>query len=389
MTDYEAMRAVLHSQGMDYKAAGTFVKKLKEDEESFVVSSEKKEWALKHGFFPGRMELYRLNISNFDSYLSDYRYFMLHPINHHFRIWINDKLTLKYMLNNDRFMDIMPEYYAYVENNGCFTYLMDCPEEIKKDEGFLWNLLKEKKDLVLKPNSSASGGDGFIRLEINNGNVYENKKIINRERVNQIRDSIRNYVITEYIHQHEDMAEIWPQSECTLRVIMCKNVKKAFYADYWSCLVSFARFGTAASGGTSNLTAGGVGVGFDFETGRYYDTCLRYKQYCRDGEWMLKEHPDSKAQWKGLAIPHWNIVRDRIIDLCQYVSSLSYLGLDIVITSDGLKLLEINSLPALDYAQVISGPALRKEELRDFFINKGIFNVDESKLYEAYIQCQI
>ncbi len=59
MTDYEAMRALLHSQGMDYKAAGTFVKKLKEDEESFVVSSEKKEWALKHGFFPGRIELYR------------------------------------------------------------------------------------------------------------------------------------------------------------------------------------------------------------------------------------------------------------------------------------------------------------------------------------------
>lgn len=388
MTDYEELRDLLHNQGMDYKVSGTFVQKLKEDEENFIIPEERKKWALQHGFFPGRTELYQLNMTNYMDYLSDYQYFMMHPYNHHFRIWINDKLTLKYILNNDQFKDIMPEYYAYVENNGLYTYLMDCPSEIEKNEDFLWNLLNAKKNLVLKPNSSASGGFGFIRLEKKGDGIFENNEEINEERFAQIRDSIRNYVITEYVYQHEDMAQIWPQSECTLRIIMCKNRKTTFEEDRWSCLVSFARFGTSISGSTSNLVAGGVGIGFDFDTGLYNDKCLRYKKFCADGVWNLSEHPDSKVKWQGLGIPHWQRIKRRIDDLCQYISSLSYLGLDIVVTQDGMKMLEINTLPALDYAQVISGPALRKQELKDFFIDKGLNTIDQGAFFKAYNQCQ-
>lgn len=388
MTDYEKLRSVLHKQGMDYKAAGTFVQKLKEDEENFSIKEEKKIWALKNGYFPGRVELYNLDNENKKMYLPDYHYFMLHPLNHHFRIWINDKLTLKYILNNESFKNIMPEYYAYVENDGTYTYLMDCPQGIAKDERFLWNLLEEKKNLVLKPNSSASGGYGFIRLEKRDTEVYENNTKIDRERFYNIRDSIRNYVITEYVYQHTDMAHIWPQSECTLRVIMCKEPKKQFEEDRWNCLVSFARFGTSISGGTSNLVAGGVGIGFDYETGIYNDTCLRYKKFCKDGKWILNEHPDSKVKWKGLGIPHWECIKKKISELCQYISSLSYLGLDIVVTENDMKLLEINTLPALDYAQVISGPAMRNKELRSFFESKGFDEINGENLLDAYLQCQ-
>lgn len=388
MTDYEKLRSILHKQGMDYKAAGTFVQKLEEDEENFSIPQEKKIWALRYGFFPGRVELYNLNNGNREKYLPDYHYFMLHPLNHHFKIWINDKLTLKYILNNDNFKSIMPAYYAYVENDGSYTYLMDCPQEIAKDDVFLWNLLEYKRNLVLKPNSSASGGFGFIRLEKRGAEVYENNIKIDGERFNNIRDSIRNYVITEYVYQHTDMAYIWPQSECTLRVIMCKKPKKRFDEDRWTCLVSFARFGTSISGGTSNLVAGGVGIGFDYETGLYSDTCLRYKKFCEDGAWRLYEHPDSKVKWQGLRIPHWDLIKKKISELCQYISSLSYLGLDIVVTQEDMKILEINTLPALDYAQVISGPAMRNKELRAFFESKGINDFNGKDLLDAYLQSQ-
>ena len=116
---------------------------------------------------------------------------------------------------------------------------MDCPSTIGKDEDFLWNLLNIKKTLVLKPNSSASGGFGFIKLEKRTNGIFENNEEIGKERLNQIRDSIRNYVITEYVYQHEEMARIWPQSECTLRVIMCKNPKEQFEEDRWNCLISW------------------------------------------------------------------------------------------------------------------------------------------------------
>jgi hypothetical protein len=137
---------------MDYKWASMFVKKLKDDENEFVADEKTKEWALKKGFYPGRVEMYGLTDENYHYYLPDYSYFMVHPLNHHFRKWL-DKLTLKYVLNSGNCESCMPEYYLYVENNGNYTYLMDLPSDIRKDENFILNLLQNKKILAVKPNS--------------------------------------------------------------------------------------------------------------------------------------------------------------------------------------------------------------------------------------------
>jgi len=282
MTNYEKLLEKIREMGMDYRWAGMFVKKLRDDENAFpVADDEKKKWALERGFYPGRIELYGLTEENYRDYVPDFQYFMLHPMNNHFLKWL-DKTTLKYVLNSNGCEDTMPEYYVYVENEQCggrFTYLMDCPEDIEKNEDFLLNLLKAKRTLAMKPNSGTSGGLGFIKLELRGDVIYENNKPIDMTRFVEIRDTMRNYIITEYAHQHQELAKVWPDSECTLRVIMVKDPSDNVYAPTtWSCAVSYARFGTAKNGGASNLSSGGVGVGFDFETGKYNDFCLRYKR---------------------------------------------------------------------------------------------------------------
>ena len=67
---------------------------------------------------------------------------------------------------------------------------------------------------------------------------------------------------------------------------------------------------------------------------------------------------------------------------------MDYLGLDIIITEDGMKLCEINSHPAIDYEQIMCGPVLKREKIRTFFEHKGLFNYDGKALYEAYMRCQ-
>ena len=390
MTNYEKMLEEIRGLGMEPKWSKMFVKKLSDDEKDFPMTDEQKQWAMERGFFPGRIELYGLNESNYRDYVPDYYYFMLHPMNHHFRIWVNDKLTLKYVLNSSECRDAMPEYYLYVENDGSYTYLMDCPDIIAKDQNFLWNLLHEKKMLAMKPNSGTSGGLGFIKLEINEeGVLLENNHPIDMSRFETIEASMRNYVVTEYVHQHKELARIWPDSECTLRVIMCKDVKEDSHAPaHWSCVASFARFGSSLNGGASNLSAGGVGVGFDYESGQYNSRAVRYRRFCPDGNWRISKHPDTHAEWAGSSIPHWPEVREKIEQICQYISSLSYIGLDIIITNEGMKLCEINTHPALDYAQVISGPALRHANQRDFFVSKGLYRFDGRDFYQAYLKCQ-
>ena len=392
MTNYDALVERMRALGMDHRWSQMFVKKLRDDENAFPVEDEaKKRWALERGFYPGRIELYNLTEENYMDYVPDFQYFMLHPMNNHFLKWL-DKTTLKYVLNSNGCESVMPKYYVYVENDLCggrFTYLMDCPADIPKDKDFLWNLLKREKILAMKPNSGTSGGLGFIKLELREDGLYENNKPINMERFEEIQNTMRNYIITEYANQHKDLAAVWPSSECTLRVIMCKNAAEDRYAaTTWSCAVSYARFGTSANGGASNLSSGGVGVGFDFATGKYKDFCIRYKRYTPDGVWMLDKHPDTKAEWRTMGLPNWSYVRQKIDDLCQHVSSLDYLGLDIIITEDGMKLCEINSHPAIDYEQVMCGPVLANPSVKAFFERKGLRKFDGRAFYEAYMECQ-
>ncbi len=388
MTNYEVLLEKIRESGMDYRWSRMFVKKLADDEKAFPVSKEEAEFALKNGFYPGRVVLYGLNQDNCKDYLPDYNYFMLHPMNNHFLKWL-DKTTLKYVLNSNGCEDTMPEYYAYVENDGSFTYLMDNPECIEKNSEYLLNLLKYKGILAMKPNSGTSGGLGFIKLEIRGEDIYENNKLIDMSRFKEIRDSMRNYIITEYAHQHPELAKVWPDSECTLRVIMAKNPKKDRYEQAtWSCVVSFARFGTSTNGGASNLSSGGIGVGFDFETGRYYDFALRYKRFCPDGKWYIKCHPDTGIVFGDSRLPNWEYVKKRIGDICNHMSSLDYMGLDIIITENGMKLCEINSHPALDYAQVMCGPAMKKPKIKEFFEHKGLYNFDSEVFYRAYVESQ-
>lgn len=391
-TNYDKLLEKIRETGMDYKWSRMFVKKLRDDEVAFPVSDEeKKKWALERGFYPGRIELYGLTDKNYMNYMPDYQYFMLHPINNHFLKWL-DKTTLKYVLNSNGCEDAMPEYYVYVENEQCggrFTYLMDCPEDIPKDKNFLLNLLRRKKILAMKPNSGTSGGLGFIKLEMRNDGIYENNRLIDEIRFEEIRDTMKNYIITEYCHQHHDLARIWPDSECTLRVIMCKDPTDDKYASTtWSCAVCYARFGTSINGGASNLSSGGVGIGFDFKTGKYNDYCIRYKRFTRDGIWMLNKHPDTKEEWRERVLPNWAFVRRQIDMICRHISSLDYLGLDIIITENGMKLCEINSHPAMDYEQVMCGPTLSHPKIKAFFEQKGLRQFDSREFYRAYVESQ-
>ena len=390
MTNYDKLQEILIKKGMDKKWSRMFVKKLSDDEKAFSVDEESKKWALERGFFPGRVLLYGLNQENYSDYLPDYNYFMIHPINHHFRIWVNDKLTLKYVLNSNGCEDTMPEYYLYVENNGNYTYLMDCPEDIKKDENFVLNLLKKKGVLAIKPNSGTSGGLGFIKLELRGEEIYSNNKKIPLEELKQIISSFKNTIVTQYVRQHSELAKVWPDSECTLRVIMAKIPGDNPYAQSeWECLISFARFGASISGGTSNLSSGGVGVGFDFETGKYKDVGIRYKRFCQDGDYKCDKHPDTGVIWRNSVLPNWDKVKQKICQVCRQISSLDYLGLDLIITEDGFKFCEINTHPASDYAQVLCAPVLRKSKAVRFFKNKGLFGIDSREFYSAYLESQI
>src|SRR5690625_4751802 len=78
------------------------------------VSFNKKIWSYKRGFFSGNIERYGLNEENYRDYMPDFEYYKLHPINGKYGKWIDDKMTVKYILRP--FNEFLPEYYYLLEN---------------------------------------------------------------------------------------------------------------------------------------------------------------------------------------------------------------------------------------------------------------------------------
>ena len=59
-----------------------------------------------------------------------------------------------------------------------------------------------------------------------------------------------------------------------------------------------------------------------------------------------------------------------IYDIVDYFSTLEYFGFDVIITDEGFKVCEINSLPGLDIEQIMFGPILDNEAARSYFTHK-------------------
>lgn len=367
----------LREGGADSKWAPRFSKSIARSWDSSPLPIETKKWAIRKGFKPESVYLYDLNEENYMHYLSDFDYMCLHPLNNHFAFWINDKITLKYLfgkplcINKERGedADLMPEYYLYIENDGHYSYLMDSPEGIRHDENYLFHLLQNKGTLALKP-SNGGGGFGFVKLSYAGSQIVWNDESITEEILKQRAKELNGYIVTEFTSQHPELDEVWNKSVCTLRINIVKNIPEDYGGGEHHVIAAYARFGTEMSDGACNMHAGGVAIAFDINTGDYGDCFFRYSGFEKNTKTLYDCHPDTQVSLKGRKLPYWEQVRDSVYAVARHLSSLDYMGIDMVITDKGVKMLEINSLPAASTPQVLCGPYMDNPYAAQFFKEK-------------------
>lgn len=360
--DFSKLETELLEAGMARVRVREMQKQIKQDLIDWPeLYEENGKWSyyVKLGFIPGHAEIFGsdFNEETIPYFYSDFDYFMAHPLNNHFVIWINDKLTLKYMLNSEEMKQYVPKYYLYVENDGAYTYLMDSPLDLPQDQNYIFELLKREKKLALKPNHGA-GGVGFICLEYRDGTVIQNGVAISKEELSQLIQRLNGYVITEYVQQSSELDKVFNGSASAFRIILYKKVKfqKEDKPEY-DCLLAYARFGSRKSGSTCNVSHGGLSVRINWNTGKYEGKFRGRKQYWGDalGQCEYDCHPDTGAILDGRKIPHWEVIKDGLLKICDYLSSLDYFGMDVIVTEEGFKLCEINSAPSVGMGQFDSG----------------------------------
>ena len=298
------------------------------------------------GFLVGDWLTMGITESNYKKYLSSKQYYSLHPYNGRYSDWIDDKLTLKYILHGTELSEHMPDYYFLIRGDGVIHALMDCPfiKDTYSAED-IFDLLAAKRELAIKK-IKGSLGIGFYKAEyLYDGTILLNNKPVDRNTFIQIlKETEGGYVVTEYLHPHKDLAKFSENTANTIRYIACRVDGQLQY------FKGYVRFGTKQSGAVENFNAGGVLCSLDqngiFKEG-YILSDIKKKSIK-----IIKTMPDTNIPLCG-KIPHWDEIEFVVKKTDHLFPMLDYLGFDFVVTADEkVNILEINSLTSFEGLQI-------------------------------------
>lgn len=306
------------------------------------IPLSRKLWAYRHGFLSYRLAQYGITKDNYKNYISDFEYKWLRHIDNYYKVWFEDKVTIKYVAS--KYNKFFPKYYYFIslkQGQNAIIPLMDCPKNYNNTYDDIFNLVKKEKDIALK-RDKGSHGEGFYRLSYRNSKFYLNLEETTKEEVIKIlSDKNNEYLVTEYIKQHDVLNEIYDGSVNTIRIIVYKKDGKTPTIGN-----AYMRFGSQKTGTVDNIGAGGIFVNLDEETGYFHDALI-----ITDDRQIVPcpVHPDSKKPIEGY-IPNWDQILKDILEIANHLEQIEYFGFDIAITDKGMKFPEINRYP--DYMKI-------------------------------------
>ena len=279
--------------------------------------------------------------ANRKEYLCTRDYCSLHPFNGSYSAWIDDKLTLKYILHGTEAGKYMPDYYFELMEDGRIVRLMDVNEVYDSTVEGIAKLLRDKGLLAFKL-VKASLGVGFYRAEYKDGKYWLNEDGMDLQSfLNKLKE-LKSYLVTEYLLPHPEIAKLCEKSVGCLRYIVGRGLNGNIVDIY-----SFMRFGTKRSKFVENYNSGGVLAIINdgkYQGGNVLDENTQKNK-------SISKHPDTGLTLQGV-IPHWNEIKNAAHIVAEVMPQMSYMGIDFCVTNeDKVKIIEVNSLSSLDSIQ--------------------------------------
>lgn len=374
----------LLEDGFSNKFASYYLDLAKKEYDNPAYSSDFVKWSHSNGFLAECAAAYGLTDNTIGSYLSDYDYYKIWPVNSWTRIWINDKLTLKYMLANSEYSSFMPKYYYYSTNTG-LKKLIDAPHKDRTAgiEDFI-SVLQEVEVFACKP-CNGTTSLGFVRLSYQSGRFYVNDVEVKKEDIQQFVLCHPNYVFTEYLRPSKQFARFSDHIH-TLRIVTLNED-----GNNPQIIGGYLRIPNKMSGeanyiiiGKDNLDRFNVVVNVDFSTGGFGPAKLTYA----DQTVITDRHPDNNELLHG-SISNYEELKELVLGIARRFCTIELMGFDVGITDNGFKCMEINSHPGIKYMQIFD-PLLDNEYLRIYFQRKldsiNSLSYDEKKKRNAIIR---
>lgn len=348
-------RKRIEATGFNYRAYEAWIRDLNDDCKNKLTTKEGKSWAHERGFYSYRIKQFDLNEENLDDYLPDFTYKWLRNINCKYRKWIGDKMLIRYILND--FVEYLPKlYYSLIKYDGQLRInkKQDLPIGYKGDFNGIINLLENEKKLVMKP-IVGSRGIGFYRMQFIKGEFFLNDINYSKKEMFKIINNLDgDYVITEYVNQCSFLTRIYPETVSTVRLMVINRDGKLP-----KIMDAYIRIGCVKSGFTDNISRGGLVAKVDIDTGELLEPESFNNYIYKD----CKTHPDTGIRIEG-KLPNWKTNIKLLLKMIKHLSPIEYMGVDMAITEEGFKILEINRHQDLHRYQNYS------DEVHHFFMEK-------------------
>ena len=360
---------LLLKDGFSKKFATYYLGLAQKEYDNPAYSRDFVQWSHAHGFLAESASAYGLTEANVANYLSDYDFYKIWPLNSWTRIWINDKLTLKYMLANTLYTDFMPKYYYYSTTNG-LRKLIDAPnqdaaasvEEFKR-------VLSSVGELACKP-CNGTTSLGFFRMSYDGGRFFVNEDELKEEDFEQFLRQYPNYVFTEYLKPSMQFS-VYSHHIHTLRIVTVNES-----GNDPAIIGGYLRIPNKMSGeanyiiiGKDNLEKFNVVVDVNFNTRGFGPAKLTYANRAV----VTELHPDNGIPLLG-KIENYTVLKETVLGIARRFSTIEFMGFDIGVTDKGFKCMEINSHPGIKYMQIFR-PLFLEQFTQDYF-SKKISRID-------------
>lgn len=333
------------------------------------------EWSHAHGFLALNSYAYHLSEQTLDDYVNDYNYQRVWPLNSWQRIWINDKMTFKYMFNGTELDKYTPDTYFYSDAKRGILPLTE-GGRVGSMDAFLGKL-REVGEYAVKP---CNGGrsEGFHKLGYKDGIYLVDNKPSTQEGVVEFVEANPNMIFTEFLHPSEQTAKISPViNNLRLLVFNPTGTNPQVGATYFRFAMDVHDDDSKANYVyPSDPDKGNYNVWFDWKTGYFGKGAMIY------GNRVIETDisPDTGGKAEGI-LEGWETVVDVVLQMSDRLNALEYMGFDVCLTDKGPKIIEINSHSGCKYIQYFQ-PFNKSDITKDYFDRKLY---DLSQLSESEI----
>lgn len=336
-----------------YKELRIYYNKILGVKGSYQISLSKRINMNFKGFIADQYVRYSLSDNNIGDYISEVERWKTRRINGRYNLVADDRLVFSEIF--EKYVNV-PENVAWIKDGIIYNFVGGC----FSDNDF-FRLLHKQQKLVVKPTHGSGGGNGVHVIKKVNDNTYIDERLINKDKLLGNIRKLDDYIIIEFVDQHEYSNNIFNKTTNTIRIITVINPQNgtAFITD------AVHRIGLEASIPVDNASKGALVARIDINTGiigkakTYFNTTI------------LKNHPNTGALIEGVQIPFWETVKNQIIEVAQKFPYIYFIAWDIVITPNSFCVIEINASTSLDLLQIWEGK--KNSQLGNFYRQHNIF----------------